>query len=563
MSKIIANRDDIEAIADEIRILSKINHKMNLEEMKSALSKVSVNGIELPTLNNIGDASDLLLGKQLINQYGDIVTGTIPSQTAQTITPTTSNQIIESGVYLSGTQTILGDANLISDNIKSGVSIFGVDGAYEGNGSGILQEKIISPATSSQTITADDGYDGLSKVTINAMPITTQAIPNISIDSNGLITASVTQIGGYIPDGITSATKQLTTKGATTITPTTLNQTIESGIYLSGVQTVLGDANLISDNIKSGVSIFGINGSYEGVNNGSNELILQEKIVSPTTFSQTITADNGYDGLSEVTIDAIPSEYIITTDATATADEIFNNESAYVNGEKVIGTFTIEEEIATQDNLIDELRNVLSELSEKNISGDSSFVDSELPSGYIKVDYIKFTGEQAIDSKIVCNKDTKIKVLFTRDNSSSQYLYGVASSNNTASVTAYLSTTGAWRFGDKYINRAISTNENIIRTAIVSSNNIVSESGTSSYASVSNFETIGSLYIGSCRMTDGSISDNKFIGKIFSYEIWQGDTLVFKIVPVVNADGVYRFWDVVSKDFATTLTEVAFMGGNL
>lgn len=559
MSKIIANRDDIEAIADEIRILSKINHKMNLEEMQSALSKVSVNGIELPTLNNIGDASDLLLGKQLINQYGDIVTGTIPSQTAQTITPTTSNQIIESGVYLSGTQTIKGDSNLVADNIKNGVSIFGVDGAYEGNGSGILQEKTISPATSSQTITADDGYDGLSKVTINAMPITTQAIPNISIDSNGLITASVTQIGGYIPDGITSATKQLTTKGATTITPTTLNQTIESGIYLSGIQTILGDTNLISDNIKSGISIFGVDGSYEG----SDNVRLQEKIVSPTTFSQTITADNGYDGLSEVTIDAIPSEYIITTDATATADEIFNNESAYVNGEKVIGTFTIEEEIATQDNLIDELRNVLSELSEKNIDGDSSFVDSELPSGYIKVDYIKFTGEQAIDSKIVCNKDTKIKVLFTRDDSSSQYLYGVASSNNTASVTAYLSTTGAWRFGDKYINRAISTNENIIKTAIVSSNNIVSESGTSSYASVSNFETIGSLYIGSCRMTDGSISDNKFIGKIFSYEIWQGDTLVFKIVPVVNADGVYRFWDVVSKDFATTLTEVAFMGGNL
>lgn len=50
-------------------------------------------------------------------------------QAAQTITPTTSNQTIASGTYLTGTQTIAGDVDLVASNIKSGVTIFGVAGS--------------------------------------------------------------------------------------------------------------------------------------------------------------------------------------------------------------------------------------------------------------------------------------------------------------------------------------------------------------------------------------------------------------------------------------------------
>lgn len=59
------------------------------------------------------------------------VTGTIPSQGAQTITPSTSIQTIQAGQYLSGPQTIQGDTNLIAGNIKNGVSIFGVLGTLQ------------------------------------------------------------------------------------------------------------------------------------------------------------------------------------------------------------------------------------------------------------------------------------------------------------------------------------------------------------------------------------------------------------------------------------------------
>lgn len=76
-------------------------------------------------------ASDILTGKTAYGASGKI-TGTIQTQGAQTITPGTSNKTIASGRYLTGTQTIKGDANLVAANIKKGVSIFGVSGTFEG-----------------------------------------------------------------------------------------------------------------------------------------------------------------------------------------------------------------------------------------------------------------------------------------------------------------------------------------------------------------------------------------------------------------------------------------------
>lgn len=51
---------------------------------------------------------------------------------------------------------------------------------------------------------------------------------------------------------------------------------------------------------------------------------------------------------------------INTSDATATADKIFLNETAYVDGEKITGSFTIDNELTTQDNLLAQLRSAMS-----------------------------------------------------------------------------------------------------------------------------------------------------------------------------------------------------------
>lgn len=130
-----------------------------------------------------------------------------------------------------------------------------------GGGSPKLQAKTVSPSTSFQNITPDSGYDGLSKVTVNAMP--TGSLNGISINSNGLITSSV-GTSGYLSSG-TNKTLQLPTQGSKTITPGRYAQTaINNGTYATGTITVDGDTNLKSSNIANGVTIFGYTGSYEG-----------------------------------------------------------------------------------------------------------------------------------------------------------------------------------------------------------------------------------------------------------------------------------------------------------
>lgn len=81
-------------------------------------------------------------------------------------------------------------------------------------------------------------------------------------------TVSITPVvsAGYVSSGTAanasvSLTASVSTKGATTYTPTTSDQTIAASTYLTGAQTISGDANLTASNIKSGVSIFGVAGS--------------------------------------------------------------------------------------------------------------------------------------------------------------------------------------------------------------------------------------------------------------------------------------------------------------
>ena len=119
-----------------------------------------------------GSDADVTASKMLSGIVGYTnngkVTGSIQSQAAQTITPGASDKTIASGKYLSGTQTIKGDANLLAENIKSGISIFGVTGTYESSdssgGKNVAQGTITGAGTNAVTI--DTGLNSFTTLLV-------------------------------------------------------------------------------------------------------------------------------------------------------------------------------------------------------------------------------------------------------------------------------------------------------------------------------------------------------------------------------------------------------------
>ena len=115
------------------------------------------------------------------------------------------------------------------------------------------------------------------------------ATPMIDVSAGGLITATTEQAKGYVPGGTKSATQQLTTQGAKTVTPGTTAQTaVASGRYTTGAVQVAGDANLVPENIAEGVNIFGVSGTHSG---GGGELVTV--IFSKFRNRGTLTYVNG------------------------------------------------------------------------------------------------------------------------------------------------------------------------------------------------------------------------------------------------------------------------------
>lgn len=88
-------------------------------------------------------------------------------------------------------------------------------------------------------------------------------MPNRGAVSQSLaINGSYTIPAGY-HNGSGKVTQSVPTKGAQTFTPGRSNQSIGANQWLSGAQTIMGDPNLVSGNIRDGVTIFGTRGNVQ------------------------------------------------------------------------------------------------------------------------------------------------------------------------------------------------------------------------------------------------------------------------------------------------------------
>lgn len=183
-----------------------------------------------------------------------------------------------------------------------------------GGGTSELQAKEATPLITNvqQIIVPDEGYDGLSKVTVNPMPA--GALKTPTVNSIGYVSAGV-QTAGYLGTSATSGL-QLSTQAAKTITPTTYSQTaVASGKYTTGAVTV-GAVSLQSKTVSPGTSSQTVraDSGYTGLSQVMvNGAALQSKTVTPSSSTQYISADSGYYGLSGVSVGAVKYAVYSTT----------------------------------------------------------------------------------------------------------------------------------------------------------------------------------------------------------------------------------------------------------
>lgn len=241
------------------------------------------------------------------------------------------------------------DSDIKPENIRKGVNILGVDGSYQPAPS--MEVKYISPKTYEQVIYPDDGYAAMVRVEVS--PVTS------SIDSN--IRSSNIRDGVSIL-GVRGTMEPI--KGENiVIEPSIDTQTFtpseeKNAILNVTVNPVTSDidGNINPDNIKYGVTILGVEGTFDG-----NITELQKKTVTPSDEEQIIIADEGYDALSRVTVEPTPTENINIT-PKITDQVIRRNDGVFID------TVTIERVKSDIDaNIIPE--NIKKNMSILNVVG--------------------------------------------------------------------------------------------------------------------------------------------------------------------------------------------------
>lgn len=108
-------------------------------------------------------------------------------------------------------------------------------------------------------VTVPEGYHNGAGY-VNGPVVTERGAWASSVGRNGRIT---------IPEGYHNGSgyvngPTMTDLGARTYTPGRSNQSIAAGYYLTGAQTIAGDANLVAGNIRKNVTIFGVRGTFQG-----------------------------------------------------------------------------------------------------------------------------------------------------------------------------------------------------------------------------------------------------------------------------------------------------------
>lgn len=110
-------------------------------------------------------------------------------------------------------------------------------------------------------------------------------------------------------------------------TPSTATQLISKEQYIKGDQIILGDTNLIPGNIKAGITIFGVDGTYKGGTAGTNIEVM--RCSSMTKTSEVLAK---YGNLVQVSNDGAYSTFTNLPDYQYNAiSAVYTNSLAGIN----------------------------------------------------------------------------------------------------------------------------------------------------------------------------------------------------------------------------------------
>ena len=192
-----------------------------------------------------------------------------------TLNPDTGTQTIISPMLILKDITISGDRNLIPENIKSGVSIFGIEGNYKGN--------TLTTTSEVESFSWEyrvDEYHGWLTITMTEGTISAQNnIFEILLDPSRALPCH--EIDRY--------------------TPSTEDIVIDANQWIRIPIHITGDTNLVAENIKEGVSIFGVEGNYKGT--GGNGYLSDVGSIYESSDSYYVVA------IWDNRVDVVPSEY--------------------------------------------------------------------------------------------------------------------------------------------------------------------------------------------------------------------------------------------------------------
>lgn len=200
------------------------------------------------------------------------------------------------------------------------------------------------------------------------------------------------------------------------------------------------------------------------------------------------------------------------------------------------------------DGKIGMLDSVSGRFFENSGTGEDFIAGAEIKAtqDYELIDYVTFAKDKLYDLGVVKSTYT-LEVMFKRSESSSTpYLYGIVTSPHTASVTAYMSSGGAWRFGSSY--KGLSTNNTNTNYTIIK-NGSVNFNFTSGTFTKATFTTPNTVVLGGYRAASGSLTKN-YQGRVYFFRTTEGDTPIIDYYPCKRlSDGAEGFWDCVSQTF--------------